>query len=80
MLLIPARCMVMLYIFAKFHEILLNRIKLIERTRFLYGKLQKVIIPPKMQVEQLLLISARRLSCFIFLPSFVKLSPTVSKL
>ena len=33
-----------------------------------------------MQVEQLLLISARRLSCFTFLPSFVKLSRTVSKL
>ena len=35
---------------------------------------------PKKQVEQLLLISARRLSCFIFLPSLVKLSRTVSKL
>ena len=33
-----------------------------------------------MQVEQLLLISERRLSCFIFLPSFVKLSRMVSKL
>ena len=31
-------------------------------------------------MEQLLLISARRLSCFIFLPSLVKLSRTVSKL
>ena len=29
-----------------------------------------------MQVEQLLLISARPLSCFIFLPNFVKLSQT----
>ena len=28
----------------------------------------------------MLLISARRLSCFMFLPSFVKLSRTVSKL
>ena len=34
----------------------------------------------KKKVQQLLLISARRLSCFIFLPSFVKLSRTVSKL
>ena len=33
-----------------------------------------------MQVEQLLLITARRLSCFIFLLSFVKLSRTVSQL
>ena len=33
-----------------------------------------------MQVEQLFLISERRLSCLIFLPSFVKLSRTVSKL
>ena len=31
-----------------------------------------------MQVEQLLLISACRLSCFIFLPSFMKLSRTVT--
>ena len=31
-----------------------------------------------MQVEQLLLDSARGLSCFIFLPSFVKLSRTIS--
>ena len=33
-----------------------------------------------MQVEQLLLISAHSLSCFIFLPSFVKLSRTVLNL
>ena len=45
-----------------------------------WGKLQRGIIPPKTQVEQLLLISERRLSCFIFLPSFVKLSRTVLKL
>ena len=70
----------MLYICAKFHEIISNGIKVIERTRFLYGKLQRGIIPPKMQVEQLLLISERRLPCFIFLSSFVKLSRTVSKL
>ena len=47
MLLISARCMVMLYICAKFHEIILNGIKVIERTRFLYGKLQRGIIPQK---------------------------------
>ena len=41
MLLISARYLVMLYICAKFHEIILNDIKVIERTRFLYGKLEK---------------------------------------
>ena len=44
MLLISARRLVMLYICAKFHEIILNGIKVIERTRFLYGKLQRGII------------------------------------
>ena len=34
MLLISARCLVMLYICAKFHEIISNGIKVIERTRF----------------------------------------------
>ena len=47
MLLISARHLVMLYICAKFHEIILNGIKVIERTRFLYGKLQRGIIPQK---------------------------------
>ena len=42
----------MLYICAKFHEIISNRIKVIEWTQFLYGKLQRGIILPKMQVEQ----------------------------
>ena len=45
----------------KFCEIISNGIKVIEQTRFLYGKLQRGIIPPKMQVKQLLLISACRL-------------------
>ena len=35
MLLISARRLVMLYISAKFHKIILNSIKVIERTRFL---------------------------------------------
>ena len=47
MLLISARRLVMLYICAKFREIILNGIKVIERTRFLYGKLQRGIIPLK---------------------------------
>ena len=37
----------MLYIFAKVYEIISNSIKVIERTRFLYGKLQRGIIPQK---------------------------------
>ena len=47
MLLISAHRLVMLYICAKFHEIILNGSKVIERTRFLYGKLQREIIPSK---------------------------------
>ena len=79
-MLISACRLVMLYICAKLHEMIPNGIKAIEWTQFLLGKLQRGIITPQKQVEQLLLISARRLSCFIFLPSFVKLSRTVSKL
>ena len=40
-LLISARRLVMLYICAKFREIISNGIKAIERNRFLYGKLKK---------------------------------------
>ena len=48
MLLISARRLVMLYICAKFREIISNGIKVIERTQFLYGKFQRGIIPQKM--------------------------------
>ena len=48
----------MLYIYAKFHEIISNGIKVIVSTISI-RKLLRGIIPPKMQVEQLLLISAR---------------------
>ena len=48
MLLISAPRLVMLYISTKFCEIISNGIKVIERTRFLYGKLQRGIIPQKM--------------------------------
>ena len=41
MLLISACHLVMLYICAKFHEIILNGIKDIERTQFLYKKITK---------------------------------------
>ena len=37
----------MLYICAKFREIISSGIKVIERTQFLYGKLQRGIIPQK---------------------------------
>ena len=46
--LISARCLVMLYISTKFREMISNGIKVIERTRFLYWKLQRGIIPQKM--------------------------------
>ena len=41
MLLISARRLVMLYICAKFHEIISNGIKVIKWTQFLQGKLQR---------------------------------------
>ena len=41
MLLISARRLVMHYICAKFHEIILNSIKVIQQTRFLYAKITK---------------------------------------
>ena len=44
-------CLVMLYISTKFCDIISNGIKVIERTQFLYWKIQRRIIPPKMQVE-----------------------------
>ena len=47
MLLISAPRLVMIYICAKFHTIISNGIKVIERTRFLYEKLQRGIIPQK---------------------------------
>ena len=80
MLLISARRLVMLYICAKFHEIILNGIKVIERTGFLYGKLQSGIIPQKCRWSNRCLSLHIVWSCFIFLPNFVKLSQTVSKL
>ena len=47
LLLISACHLVMLNICAKFYEIILNGIKVIERTRLLYRKLQWGIIPQK---------------------------------
>ena len=46
--LISASRLVMLYISTKFCEIISNGIKVKERTRFLYGKFQRGIIPQKM--------------------------------
>ena len=45
---ISAHRLVMLYISTKFCEIISNGIKVKEQTRFLYGKLQRGIIPQKM--------------------------------
>ena len=46
-MLISASRLAMLYICAKFYEIISKGIKVIERTRFLYLKLQRGIIPQK---------------------------------
>ena len=46
-LLILAPRLVMLYISTKFCDIISNGIKVMERTRFLYRKLPRVIIPQK---------------------------------
>ena len=62
--------MVMLYISIKFCEIIMNGIKLIEQTRFLVRRLQRGIIPQKMQVEQLQLISARCLDMLYICAKF----------
>ena len=47
-ILISARRLIMLCISTKFCEIILNGIKVIEPTLFLYGKLQRVLITQKM--------------------------------
>ena len=65
----------MLYICAKFREIISNGIKVIEWTQFLYGKLQRGIIPPKMQVERPLLISA---CCMVMLYISTKFCEIIS--
>ena len=70
----------MLYICAKFPEIISNGIKVIERTRFLYGKLQREMIPQKCRWTDHCQSLHIVWSCFIFLPSFVNLSQTISKL
>ena len=43
--LFSAHCLMMVYIYTKFHEIILNGMKVIERTRFSCGKFQRGIIP-----------------------------------
>ena len=60
----------MLYISTKFCDLISNGIKVIERTQCLYWKIQRGIIPPKMQVEKMLLISARRLVMFYICAKF----------
>ena len=75
LLLISPCCLVMLYICAKFPEIISNGIKVIEWTQFLYGKLQRGIIPPKMQVDQPFLISA---NCLVILYISTKFCEIIS--
>ena len=79
-LLVSSCRLIMLYICAKFHEIISNDIKVIVRTRFLYEKLQRGILLQKCRWRDRCLSLHVIWSCFIFLPSFVKLPQTVSKL
>ena len=82
-MLISARRLVMLYICAKFREIILEGNKVTEWTQVLYGKLQRGIISPKMQVEPSLLISARCLVMLFISTKFCEIiiyDITVSKL
>ena len=63
----------MLHICAKFHEIISNRIKVIERTRFLYGKLQRGIIPQKNVGGATVFISAHRLVMLCIFTKFCEI-------
>ena len=74
-MLISARRLVMLYICANFHEITLHGIKVIERTRFLYGKLQRGIITQKNVGGVTVLISAR---CLVMLYISTKFCEVIS--
>ena len=73
MLLNSACRVVMLYICAKFREIILNGIKVIERTQFLYGKLQRGIIPQKNVGGVTVLISARHLAMLYISTKFCEI-------
>ena len=69
------------FISTKFCEIIWTSIQVIELTRFLYWKLQRGIIPQKKCKWSDRWTSLHVIwSCFIFVPSSVKLSRTVSKL
>ena len=61
----------MLYICTKFREIISDGIKVIERTRFLYGKLQRGIITQKnvggVTIFQLCMLSGHALYFYEFL-------------
>ena len=65
----------MLYICANFHEIILNGIKVIEGTRFLYGKLQREINCAKNVGGVTVLISAR---CLVMLYISIKFCEIIS--
>ena len=63
----------MLYICAKFREIISNGIKFIVWTQVIYGNLQSGIMPQKMYVERPFLISARRLVMLYISPKFCEI-------
>ena len=66
----------MLYISIKFGKVIFNGIKVIERTGFLL----RIITSGKCMWSDRYQSLHVVLSCFIFVPSFEKLSQTVSKL
>ena len=57
----------MVYICTKFHENILNGIKVIERTRFSLEQFQRGVIPLKMKMELRFFFSAHRLIVFYML-------------
>ena len=78
---VSAHCLVMLYIYTKFREIISNGIKSIERTHDFYTENYKgEYFRKKSRWSNRCLFLHIDWACFIFLPSFVKLSQTVSKL
>ena len=69
---ISARRLVTLYISTKFCEIISNGIKVIERTRFLYRKFQRGIIPQTMTVVDLCTSSGHALNFYQVLRNYLK--------
>ena len=70
----------MLYICPKFHENIIDDIKVIEWTRFSLEIFQRGIIPRILKMELQFIFSAHYLIMVYFVPSFMKVSLTVFKL